>query len=393
MTFHPTNRPLLGGFLTLAIVMGVGRFYYTPLLPLMQHDYGFGTDVAGFLAASNFAGYLIGSLAAAIVPNGAPRLMAFRIGLLASVLTTLAMGLTSSETVWLVLRFVSGLASAFAMIAAAGMVADSLGKVAAESRLAWLFGGVGMGIAASGLLVHFATPGLDSASLWIAAGVLCALAVPVVFMEIGDRDLPAPTKAARAPRRTARPIAFWPLFIAYACEGLGYSVFATFIVAIVKARPGLEAMGDWVWILAGLAGLPSCLIWSRIAERFGFANALAAAYVAQIVGVLLPAVSSSGAMALLAAILFGGTFMGITFLTMPLGRKGLRGKGFAVLTAGFGLGQVLGPLATGLFVTGTADYAAALTASAGVLVVGLAALFWAMARRPTVTPAVTSPSR
>ncbi len=386
MTLHPTNRLLLGGFLTLAIVMGLGRFYYTPLLPLMQRDYGFGPDVAGFIAAANFAGYLIGSLAAAIVPNGAPRLMAFRLGLVASVLTTIAMGLTASEPVWLVLRFVSGVASAFAMIAAAGMVADSLGKVGAESRLAWLFGGVGMGIAASGLLVHFAADTLDSASLWIAAGILSALAVPIVFAEIGERDLPAPTKAVKAPRRTARPIAFWPLFISYTCEGLGYSVFATFIVAIVKARPGLETMGDWVWILAGLAGLPSCLIWSKLAERFGFANALATAFVAQIVGVLLPAVSQSGTIALLAAILFGGTFMGITFLTMPLGRKGLRGKGFAVLTAGFGFGQVLGPLGAGLFVSGTADYNAALLASAAVLVVGLASLLWAMARRPNAAP-------
>ena len=383
---HPTNRLLLGGFLTLAIVMGIGRFYYTPMLPLMQSDYGFGPGVAGFIAASNFAGYLIGSLAAALVPNGAPRLLAFRLGLLASVLTTFAMGLTASEPVWMLLRFLSGLASAFSMIAAAGMVADSLGRVGAESRLAWLFGGVGMGIAVSGLLVHFAAPVLDSASLWIAAGILSALAVPVVFMEIGERELPEPARAAHAPRRTARPIAFWPLFVGYTCEGLGYSVFATFIVAIVKARPGLEAMGDFVWILAGLAGLPSCLIWSKLAERFGFANALAAAFMAQIVGVLLPAVSPSGTVALLAAILFGGTFMGITFLTMPLGRKGLGGKGFAVLTAGFGLGQVLGPLATGLFVSGAGDYDAALMASAAVLVTGLASLFWAMARRPITAP-------
>lgn len=383
---HPTNRLLLGGFLTLAIVMGVGRFYYTPLLPLMQRDYGFGVDVAGLIAAANFAGYLAGSILASFVPRGPPRLAAFRIGVVASVLTTLAMGLSDQLGVWLALRTISGLASAFAMISAAGMVAESLARVGSEARLGWVFGGVGIGIAASGLLVLFAAPVLDSAGLWIAGGLLAALFAPIVFIEVRDRTLPARTDTPDPRRRVPRPLPFWPLLINYSCEGLGYSVFATFIVAIVKSRPGLEAMGDWVWIIVGLAGLPSCLIWSRIAERIGFSAALAAAYAAQIVGVLLPAVSGSGIAALVAAVLFGGTFMAITVLTMPLGRHGLRGRGFAILTAGFGLGQMLGPLAAGLLVAGEADYNTALIGSAAVLALGLSALLVAIRLRPE-TPA------
>ncbi|HEY9057167.1 MAG TPA: YbfB/YjiJ family MFS transporter [Aurantimonas sp.] len=379
---HPTNRLLLGGFLTLAIVMGVGRFYYTPLLPLMQHDHGFGVDVAGLIAAANFAGYLAGSLLASFVPRGAPRLAAFRLGVVASVMTTLAMGLTDELGAWLVLRTLSGLASAFAMISAAGMVAEALAAVGAEARLGWVFGGVGIGIAASGLLVLFAAPFLDSAGLWIAGGLLAAIFAPVVLAEVRDRTLPARTDAPDPRRRVPRPLPFWPLLINYSCEGLGYSVFATFIVAIVKSRPGLEAMGDWVWIIVGLAGLPSCLIWSRIAERIGFSAALAAAYAAQIVGVLLPAVSSSGIAALVAAVLFGGTFMAITVLTMPLGRHGLGGRGFAILTAGFGLGQMLGPLAAGFLVAGEGDYNLALIGSAAILALGLSALVVAIRRRP-----------
>lgn len=379
---HPTNRMLLGGFLTLAIVMGVGRFYYTPLLPLMQRDYGFGPDIAGIVAAANFAGYLAGSLMATFISRGAPRLAAFRIGIVASIVTTFAMGLTDDLALWLVLRTVSGLASAFAMIAAAGMVAEALAGIGAEARLSWMFGGVGIGIAGSGLLVHFAAPFIDSAGLWMAAGLLTAILAPIVFIEIGERDLPATLRAPDPRRRVPRPLPFWPLMLNYSCEGLGYSVFATFIVAIVKSRPGLEGMGDWVWIIAGLAGLPSCLFWSRMAERFGFSAALMAAYAAQIVGVLLPVVSDSGAAALVAAVLFGGTFMAITLLTIPLGRHGLGGRGFAVLTAGFGLGQMLGPLIAGFLVAGDGNYDMALAGSAAVLGIGLVALAVAIRMRP-----------
>ncbi|MEF2550308.1 YbfB/YjiJ family MFS transporter [Aurantimonas sp. A2-1-M11] len=379
---HPTNRMLLGGFLTLAIVMGVGRFYYTPLLPLMQRDYGFGPDIAGIVAAANFAGYLAGSLMATLFARGALRLAAFRIGIVASIVTTFAMGLTDDLAVWLVLRTVSGLASAFAMITAAGMVAEALSAIGAEARLSWMFGGVGIGIAVSGLLVHFAAPFFDSAELWMAAGLLSAVLAPIVFSEIGERELPATMRPPDPRRRVPRPLPFWPLLINYSCEGLGYSVFATFIVAIVKSRPGLEAMGDWVWIIVGLAGLPSCLFWSRIAERFGFAAALVAAYAAQIVGVMLPVLSNSGPAALVAAVLFGGTFMGITLLTIPLGRHGLGGRGFAVLTAGFGLGQMLGPLIAGFLVAGDGNYDMALAGSAAVLGVALLALATAIRLRP-----------
>jgi predicted MFS family arabinose efflux permease len=380
---QPANRLLLGGFLTLAVVMGVGRFLYTPLLPLMQRDYGFGPDLAGVIAAANFAGYLAGSLLASFVPAGPRRHRALQIGLIASVATTIGMGLTDDLPAWLVLRAVSGIASAFAMISAAGIIAEALARIGAEAKLGWVFGGVGTGIAASGLLVQAATPALGASGLWIATGLACIPLLPVIVAEVRDRELPPRRQRQDPRRRVPRPLPFWPLLVNYTCEGLGYSVFATFIVAIVKSRPGLADMGDWVWIIVGLAGLPSCLVWSLIAERIGFAAALAFAYATQIVGVMLPVLSNSAPAALLAALLFGGTFMAITVLTMPLGRHGLGGRGFAILTAGFGLGQMLGPLFAGFLVAGEADYNFALTASAAVLGIGLAALIFAIRLRPS----------
>ncbi len=380
------GRLLLGGFLSLAILMGIGRFHYTPLLPLMQQEYGFGTDVAGLVASVNFAGYLLGSILSALVPRGRPRLLAFRIGILTSVATTLLMGLTDWLPAWLALRGLSGMASAFGMIAAVGIVSDALGRVGAEERLAWVFGGVGCGIAASGLLTEIGHPALSADGLWIAAGLGCLALLPLVLREIGERDLgPPPNTGAAAGRLQPRPIAFWPLLVNYTCEGLGYSVFATFIVTIVKSQPGLGHLGDFVWIVVGLAGLPSNLLWSRVARRIGFAAALALCYVGQIVGVALPALGDGPAPAVAGALLFGGTFMAITFLTGPLGRRSLGGRGFAVLTAGFGLGQMTGPLIAGLFVTGPEDFAAALLASAGILAFGLLFLVGAMIWRPAAT--------
>jgi MFS family permease len=340
----------------------------------MQRDFGFGPATAGLIASANFAGYLVGSVAASFLPASGAKLLVFRIAIVASVATTIGMGLSESLPGWLGLRFASGVASAFALIFAAGYIAESLGRIGEERRLGWLFGGVGFGIAASTLLVRLAGEALGPAALWIAAGLACMALLPIIWREVGARDLPRSATSDGRPGRVPRPMPFWPLFASYVCEGLGYSVFATFIVAILKSRPGLEALSDWVWVATGLAGLPSCLLWAWAAERIGFANALILAFLAQIAGVILPALSDASGPALLAALLFGGTFMGISVLTLPLGRGGLGGRGFAVLTAGFGLGQMLGPLIAGQLVAGPADYNLALLASAGVLAVGAACL-------------------
>jgi hypothetical protein len=272
-------------------------------------------------------------------------------------------------------------ATALAMLAAAGMIAEALAGIDEPGLVGWVFGGVGAGIAASALFVNFARDDLSSSQLWIAAGVAGLLLLPIIIAEVGDRRLaPRPKRVAGA-LRTPRPFPFLPLLASYTAEGLGFSVFAVFIVAIVKSRPGLEQFGDWVWVMVGLAGLPSCLFWAWTAERIGFATALLLAFLAQIVGVLLPALSDAPAPALLAAILFGGTFLGITVLTLPLGRNGLGGRGFAVLTIGFGAGQVVGPIAAGAYVTGAQDWDAALVASAAVVAIGAAALAWGMLSR------------
>jgi predicted MFS family arabinose efflux permease len=377
----PVARLVLAGALALGMALGIGRFFYTPMLPLMQPEFGFDTATAGLLASANFAGYLAGSIAASALKPGPTRLIAFRIGLAVSALSTLAMGASDDLGVWLALRAVGGVASAFVMIAVAAFVAEALAPIGETGRIAWMFSGVGFGIALSGVLAEFLGGAVSSSTMWYVAGGLSCLVLPYVLAEMGDRRLAARPRRTARPRREPRPLAFLPLLVNYTCEGLGYSVFATFIVAIIKARPELAGVGNWTWVIVGLAGVPSMLLWATAAERIGYANALAAAFAVQIVGVLLPAWSDSGVVALIAAVMFGGTFMAITMLTLPLGRHGAGGRGFALLTAGWGGGQMIGPAVAGYMVTLGLGFQAALYGSAAVLALGLLVLIYAIVTR------------
>jgi len=144
----------------------------------------------------------------------------------------------------------------------------------------------------------------------------------------------------------------------------------------------MEAVGDWVWVLVGLTGLPSCIFWSWVAGRIGFSAALAFAYVTQLVGILLPVASGAAWAALLSAIFFGGTFMAITASSLPSGVRAPK-AGFYGAYGRFGVGQIAGPLAAGYLMARRANFNDALFVSAGVVLIGL--IFLALAVNPSAS--------
>lgn len=161
----------------------------------------------------------------------------------------------------------------------------------------------------------------------------------------------------------------------YFCAGWGFVISATFTVAIVERQPLLHGQGPWAWLLVGLAATPAVFLWDRVARRLGDLNALVLAFALQIVSVLLPASSGSLAAALLGALLYGATFIGLVSLTLALvGRRspGNPGKAMARLTLSYGVAQVSAPALAGAMAQASGNYQAALWITAVVLTVGLA---------------------
>jgi MFS family permease len=182
-------------------------------------------------------------------------------------------------------------------------------------------------------------------------------------------SLPAPAPPARS---HAVPIAHVLLFAAYFLEGIGYIVTGTFLVAIVDGTPGLQGIGADVWIVVGLAVIPSAVLWAALAGRAGYARALVGAYLLQEIGIALPIAGGAGA-AFASAVLFGGTFAGITALTLTLGghlEVSRSARLIGMLTAAFGLGQMIGPVLGGAIAHRAQDFAPALAAAAVCVLTG-----------------------
>lgn len=382
----PAVRAALGGCLALAAAMGFGRFAYTPLLPPMMQALGLGAGDAGLIASANFAGYLAGALAASAAPFAGRARLWLLAGLAASVATTAAMGLAGNVPALATLRFLGGFASAFVLVFASTTVLEAL-AVADRPRLASLhFAGVGVGIAASALLITaLAAAGADWRMQWIGCGVFAGLmaGLAAVWAPPGARtvvEAHASTAVASAWPRIA------PLLGAYGLFGFGYVITATFIVAMVRTAPGGRDIEPLVWLAVGLTAAPSVWLWLKLGMGIGLCRAMALACLAEAIGVALSAMAPGGLAALASAVLLGGTFMGITALGLALARElapSRAATALAGMTAAFGLGQIVGPAVAGLWAEHGGSFAAPSLAAAAALLAAAALSLASAPPRPT----------
>lgn len=367
-------RPLLGGVLALAAAMGIGRFAYTPILPAMRADGLLTTAQAGWLAAANYAGYLAGALLAAGAVRRTAPIAALRVFSLAVVVTTALMSVTTGLAAWSVVRFAAGVASAGVFVLASGFVLDELRRLGKSARAGWLFSGPGLGIVLSGLVVRFAGSALGWRGDWAVLALVAAVAVMPCWRWSAPASVVAtfsPGDPHRGDHRAARRV-LGRLFAAYALEGLGYIVTGTFLPTIVERAPGSRGLGAAIWIVVGLAAMPAGVVWAAVGERVGHPRALAGAFVLQAGGIVLPLLGGV-IPAIGAAILFGGTFIGITTLTMTLAGRLAPARSahlIARLTAAYGVSQMTGPVLAGMVAGRSNNFGPALIGAAALVLVG-----------------------
>ncbi|MET8141635.1 YbfB/YjiJ family MFS transporter [Sphaerisporangium sp. NPDC005288] len=329
----------------LAAGMGVGRFVYTPILPLMHDQTGMSAATGANLATANYVGYLIGALAGILSPALVRSSTLLRAALVVLTCSLAAMPVTESPAVWIALRLLAGVASALVFVITAASLLSHLREHPAHLA-GWAFGGIGGGIALSGLIVLVLRPFADWRTAWFAAAVLAEVLTMASWNlrpEAAPTARAEPAGAAGDGPRTRPHRWFTALFASYTLEGVGYIVAGTFLVAAIEQNsPG--GLGSGAWVLVGVAAVPSSALWARLGRRWSRPGLLLAALVIQAVGIALPALVHGVAAALVSAVLFGATFVGVSTLALAAGAHLRFPRSVALLTAGYSVGQILGPL-------------------------------------------------
>ena len=371
----PVLRITLIGLVALALAMGIGRFAFTPMLPLMQDDGLLGVSSGGLLASGHFLGYLIGAMSAARV-RLAPRFM-LQLSLLLIGISTLGMGLTNSYAAWLVLRWVSGVCSAWVLVLISNYYVKALVDCDRASYQGWVFSGVGAGIAVVGLgCLGFMVRGLASAPGWLALGLL-SIAVGIALCSLMGDELPTARRPLRSPASQRTPLV-WGLVLAYGIAGIGYTIPATYLPVMARESFASPIVFGWSWPVFGLAAFASTLLVSRLQARYSNRQIWAAGHIVMAAGLLLPVALPHIAAIAAAGFCVGGSFMVVTMVGMREAHRLAPPpdviRHIAVMTTAFATGQILGPMMASAWFAATGSLSGALVLTSALLLVSVFAL-------------------
>lgn len=380
-------KVLAAGVISLVLLIGVARFAYTPLLPVMQVEAGLGVAEAGWLAAINYFGYLTGAFIAATISSLRLKDSLYRLGLITAVVSTAVMATTESVWVWGISRYVAGLSSAAGMLLGSGLILNWLMRHNFRGELGIHFSGIGIGMMFCAVTVELATDVLDwREQWWLFAAVALVLMIPAwVWLPRPDSDA-VPGKSGVMADNPPSGMFLKLFMLAYFCAGIGYVVSATFIVAIIDNLPGLNGFGAWTFFVIGMAAAPASIVWDLVARRLGDFMALFLTYALQVIGIILPVIEPGLVTAVAGALLFGGTFVGSVSLVLTIAGRYFPtkpAKMMGKMTITYGVAQILAPALIGVLAVKDGNYNIGLYIAAIAVAIGsvMVLKLWQMDRR------------
>ncbi|MCW9026329.1 MAG: YbfB/YjiJ family MFS transporter [Thiovulaceae bacterium] len=370
---------LLAGILSIVVGVGVARFAFTTLLPSMLEDFLSVTNT-GLFASFNYAGYLSGAIFTIFMKDINVKVKFFRIGMVLSILTTLVLATTTNETLWFISRVIAGFGSAMVLIVGGAIVMVKINYEDKTKAMGMHFSGIGVAITVTELVSQYVLRSGTWRDAWMVLTILALLvSFYVVYILSFDKEL----KKEAIPHKVSRSM-FTPyvilLILAYFTAGVGFVVQATFFPDIINSLPGLEGSGSLGWLIVGIAGIPSAIIWMRLAHKYGSVDIIILTFLLQIIGILIPAFTNNIYINLLSGALYGSTFIAHVALFMHYGGK-LAGKNpvifMGAMTAAYGIGQVGAPLYSVALFERYGNYNASLYVTAFIVSLGIVFLTYA----------------
>ncbi len=371
------------GLVSLALAMGIGRFAFTPLLPMMLHDGTVTLAQGGALATLNYIGYLLGALLCLFFRPDPVRIV--RGALALTVVLTLAMALPGGMVAWLAWRTLAGIASAVVMVYATAWCMQRLAELGHPALGGLMFAGPGIGIVVTGV----STFGMVAARWqadwgWIAFTVLGALMLAPVWRVFGSA--PPAGHGAGGQAATSAPVVTprldletWALTLAYGLAGFGYIITATFLPVIARqAMPG-SIWADLFWPILGVGVAVGAWLVTRVGMHHDNRRMMMYLYALQAAGVAVAAVWPTVTGFALSSLLVGLPFTALVSFAMREARRlwgASASKLIGLMTAAYALGQIAGPpLATAL-VARTGGFGASLGVAAVALLCGALIYLW-----------------
>ena len=368
---------LLAGILSIIISLGVARFAFTSLLPSILNDFLQFTS-AGILASLNFVGYLLGAIFTIFLKGISRKVRYFRLGIFLSIVTTFILSVTTNEIVWFISRTFAGFGSALLFLIGSSLVMLKLNLQNKTKAMGIHFSGIGFAIVISELIAQYVLKIGTWQEVWLILSTFALfISFYVVYILSFDKEV-----MVNAPQPKVSKSIFSTyvilLILAYFTEGVGFVVQGTFLPDIINSLDGVEGYGNLGWLIVGVAGIPSSILWMRLAQRYNVLNIIMIAMALQIVGILIPTWTNNIYFNLFSGVLYGGTFIGLVTLFMNLAGQIAKDNPVILMgsmTTAYGIGQVSAPLYSVSLTAYFGNYNATLYVTASIVALGIMLLY------------------
>jgi MFS family permease len=351
------------------------RFAYALVLPSMRTDLALDWSSAGALNTANAVGYLAGALIArALVARTGNRAL-FAVGMLLTAAALGATGLTREVGALALARGLSGVGGAMVFVCGGALSGNVFpgqpGR--ATTTIAIYFAGGGIGLVLCGVAIPLLLQARGDTAwplVWQAMGVASAAMAAASLWAASRIEEPGAAPGSA----DWRLLPLLPQFLAYACFGLGYIGYMTFVIAWMRVNGSGTALVIAVWTVLGIATLAAPAVWAGPCARWRGGRPLAAVMAVLATGAMLPMTSVHPAVLLLSAALFGVAMFSapsaVSSLIQHLLPKPAWGSAMATFTVAFAASQIVGPVATGWVADRFGSLRPGLTVSALVLAIG-----------------------
>jgi len=334
---------------------------------------------AGLFASLNFAGYLCGAIFTMFLKDINTKVKYFRIGIFLSIFTTIIMATTTNELSWYISRILAGFGSGMVLIIGGSLVMLKINYANKTKAMGIHFTGIGTAIVLCELISQYVLSEHTWSDAWMVLAIYAFFtSIYVVYILSFDKEVKKNTPKHKISRTLFTPYVVLLVF-AYFTEGVGFVVQGTFLPDIINSLEGLDGYGGLSWLVVGLAGIPSSIIWMRLAHTHGSINIIILAMALQIVGILIPTLTSDIYLNLLSGALYGSTFIALVALFMNLGGQ-ISAKNPVILMGAFttfyGIGQVVAPLYSVKLISMHGGYDTTLYLTALIVFVGIIALLF-----------------
>ena len=341
----------VSGVCILTITLGVSRFGFTPILPIMQAEAGLGVAEGGWVTSAHYLGYLVGVVVSYTLVTTKQKEKFLMFSLLSSILSTVLMALTTSFLYWSLIRFIAGLSGAAGVIVGAGLTMQWLQhKSNRPPQLGFYFSGIGFGIILSGLAsIFFSFNQFKWNEHWLGFGALSLLLFfPAWFLRpvINEKLITKRKSINSEARKENRLSDFICILFMYFFAGFGFVVSATFTLALAVERGFVQEDSLFAWLLVGVVSIPSLFFWDYVEKRASMFLALFSAIMMHALSLLLVVFFEDFNTFVISTLLFGMSNLGIVSLTMTLAGRlnpANASKEMARLTFGFAFALIVGP--------------------------------------------------